>query len=224
MADNQNDSRNSGKTDTAKDFLRMVAFFVILIVPFLTTKAEYQIGVQRELYQTLNLLPAPARPPVLTYTHDIYQVVMFKSRFYGFLTSSLMPDPNKKTDKFEDTWSKFLIVSQRIIDNTPLLVYQIIFRVISSLSWIAILFPVSAGCVYAGVQYWRLAGHTGINVKIERYKIFRRMTTLSGWLYLAYLIIPSLGFSPLSHLIAPFIVISVSLLINQMIKSYHTMI
>lgn len=224
MADNEKESSGGGKTDKLSDLLRIVAFFVILVVPFLTTKAEYQMGVQRELYQTLDLLPAPARPPVLTITHDVYQFAMFKTKFYGFLKSSLMPDPNKKVDKFEETWSKFLIVSQRIVDNLPLLIYQVLFRIIASLSWIAILFPLSVACVYAGIQYWRLAGHTGINVKIERYKVFRRIVGLSGWLYLAYLIIPAFGFLPLSHLIAPVIVIFVSLMINQMIKSYHTMI
>lgn len=225
MADNSKAAEShSSKQDTVYDLLRFLAFILILCFPFLSNKTEYQAGVQKEMYQTLDLMPANIRSPVLTMTHGGYQFLMFKTKFYGFLRSALLVDPNKQQDKFEETWSKFLIVSERIVDNTPLLIYQILFRLISSLSWFFILIPFTGACVYAGVQYWRLASHTGINVKIERYKIFRRIVSLSGWLFVGYLIIPSLGFSPVSHMIAPFIVIAVSVLINQMIKSYHTMI
>ena len=224
MQSNQQSGQSSKKTDTFADLVRFVVFIVVFCMPFTMDKTEYQRNVEVEIFNTVSVMPKSARMPVLKASHDIYQKVMFDSKLYGFMSTSLLIDQSRKQDKFEQVWNKFMIISHRIVENTPILLYQIAFRFVSSLSWLLFLIPFALASVYAGMQYWKLSSYTAINVKIERYKLYRKGLYLTGWFYLIYLVVPLLGFATLSQLVAPMAIIVLSLVVNQLIKSYHSMV
>lgn len=79
------------------------------------------------------------------------------------------------------------------VENTPLLVYQIGFRLGVVAYWFVLLSPFIAGAIYSGIQYWRKAQDEPRAPKVERTMIYQTVAKFSIWGFVIYLLVPTAG-------------------------------
>lgn len=152
------DRQDVGQKDTFGDLVRLLAFLVVCFLPFLQERAQYQYTIEREVLANQEVMTSPGYGTAQGVAKGFYNVVMTDLGVYRFLHVTLV---NTKTpsDKFEEFWAKFLIVSERIVDNVPLLVYQIGWRLGVVGYWILYFIPffgrTSIAVCSTGSSLWR---------------------------------------------------------------------
>ena len=218
------DERNdNGPKDTLKDFLRLLTFGVLCLLPFLQDLPTYQRSVEAEVLANKQVMTINGYSAAQGVAKQFYNVVMTDLGVYQFINVSLK---NTRTpdDKFEEFWAQFLIVSDRIVDNVPLLVFQIGWRFGVAVYWILYFVPFFAACIYSGVQHWRLSLAQSSGAKIERFKLYRSATRITFFLFVLYLLIPPAGAATLAKYLVPGGLFLCGVMLNRMIASYHKMV
>lgn len=225
MPEHNNDKGvNSQKQDTGRDLVRLILVMIVAILPFMQSRVDYQHAIEREVYSTRTLMTAEGSRVAKLVSTKIYQTVMFDWKVYQFMRMTLTSQNDDQKDKFAAFWAKFLIVSDRIVENMPLLVFQAAYRLSVAGYWVVYMLPFLCAALYSGVQYWKLTLDTVSGAAIGRYEIYRRMMRWVFLLFFVYLIIPAAGFSSFSRFLLPGALFILGILLNQLVRFYHKMI
>lgn len=217
------DRQDVGQKDTFGDLVRLLAFLVVCFLPFLQERAQYQYTIEREVLANQEVMTSPGYDTAQGVAKGFYNVVMTDLGVYRFLHVTL---DNTKTpsDKFEAFWAKFLIVSERIVDNVPLLVYQIGWRLGVVGYWILYFIPFFGANIYSGVQHWKLSLAQASGAKIERFKVYRIVVRYSLFAFVLYLLIPSAGAATAAKYLVPGGLFVCAVMINKMVSAFHKMV
>jgi len=154
ITEDANDS--GGKKDSLKDLLKLIVFGILCVLPFLQERAAYQLSVEQEIVDNQGMMTLEGYRTAKGVAGGIYNFVMTDLGLYNFLYVSLK-NTQVPRDSFEKFWSKFLLVSDRIVDNLPLMIYQMGWRLGVAAYWIVYFIPFFLACIYSGTQHWKLS-------------------------------------------------------------------
>lgn len=215
--------QSNGQKDTRKDLLRWLIFGILCVLPFLQDRMSYQMSVENEMSANQMVMTIEGYSTAKAVAASFYGFIMTDLGVYRFLNLTLKNDKEPQ-DKFEAFWAKFLIVSDRIVDNLPLLIYQMGWRIGVAVYWIIYFIPFFGASIYSGVQHWKLAWVQSSGSKIERFKMYRRMTRFTALAFILYLLIPTAGVSISGQYLVPGGLFLLGVMLNKMISSYHKMV
>lgn len=225
MSDNERQAHNSaGARDTLRDLIRFIAIVVVLILPFCQDRANYQYSVEQEVLSHRVMLTSTGSSMVQSVAKSFYSFVMDDLHVYPFLRNTLLDNGQSTSDQIIKLSRFFLVVSDRIVENTPLLVYQIGFRFGMAAYWVVFLLPFIGGAVYSGVQYWRKAMDEPRSSRVERFMIYRSVAKIIVFTFLIYLVVPTVGSMTWIKYIVPGGIVIIALMINKMVSVYHRMV
>lgn len=217
------DAPGNGQKDTGKDLLKLIVFGILCVLPFLQDRLTYQMSVENEMSANQMVMTIEGYSAAKTIATSFYGFIMTDLGVYRFIHLTLKNEQAPQ-DKFEAFWAKFLIISDRIVDNLPLLIYQIGWRVGVAIYWVIYFIPFFAASVYGGVQHWKLSLVQSSRAKIERFKFYRRMTRLTALAFVLYLLVPAAGAASLAQYLVPAGLFMFGVMLNKMISSYHKMV
>ncbi|MGR6425734.1 DUF4400 domain-containing protein [Aeromonas veronii] len=217
------EAQGNGQKETGKDLLKLIVFGILCVLPFLQDRMSYQMAVEKEMSANQMVMTIEGYAVAKTVATSFYGFIMTDLGVYRFINLTLKNE-QKPQDKFEAFWAKFLIVSDRIVDNLPLLIYQIGWRVGVATYWIIYFVPFFAASVYGGIQHWKLSLVQSSGAKIERFKFYRHMTRFTALAFILYLLIPTAGASSLAQYLVPAGLFLFGVMLNKMISNYHKMV
>jgi len=217
------DSQGNGQKDTGKDLLKLLVFGILCVLPFLQDRMTYQMSVENEMSANQMVMTIEGYSAAKVVATSFYGFIMTDLGVYRFLNLTLKNEQEPQ-DKFEAFWAKFLIVSDRIVDNLPLLIYQVGWRIGVAVYWIIYFIPFFGAAIYSGVQHWKLAWVQSSGTKIERFKLYRRMTRFTALAFILYLLIPTAGASVSAQYLVPAGLFLFGVMLNKMISNYHKMV
>ncbi|WP_270834132.1 DUF4400 domain-containing protein [Aeromonas sp. QDB07] len=221
ITEDANDS--GGKKDSLKDLLKLIVFGILCVLPFLQERAAYQLSVEQEIVDNQGMMTLEGYRTAKGVAGGIYNFVMTDLGLYNFLYVSLK-NTQVPRDSFEKFWSKFLLVSDRIVDNLPLMIYQMGWRLGVAAYWIVYFIPFFLACIYSGTQHWKLSLEQTAGAKVQRFKLYREASRITIFAFLLYLVVPTAGAASMTKYLVPSGLMLCGIMINKMIVSYHKLV
>lgn len=223
MSNEYKEQSSAGAKDTFSDLKRFVIVVIVLFIPFLQERSAYQASIEKEIIGNRMVMTVEGGKMVMEGAKAFYNLIMDDLGIYRFLKTTLV-DSGQDNDVITKMARTLLVVSDRIVENTPLLIYQIGFRLGVAAYWFVLLSPFIAGAIYSGIQYWRKAQDEPRAPKVERTMIYQAVAKYSIWGFVIYLLVPTAGASEWARYLTPGGFLLMTLMVNKLIANYHRMV
>ncbi len=223
MSNEYKEQGSAGSRDTLSDLKRFIIVVIVLFIPFLQERATYQASIEQEIVGNRMVMTVEGGKMVMEGAKGFYNLIMDDLGIYRFLKTTLV-DNGQDNDVITKMARTLLVVSDRIVENTPLLVYQIGFRLGVAAYWLVLLSPFIAGAIYSGTQYWRKAQDEPRAPKVERTMIYQTVAKFSIWGFVIYLLVPTAGAAEWARYLTPGGFLLTTLMVNKLIAGYHRMV
>lgn len=223
MSNEYREQSSAGARDTFSDLKRFIIVLVVMVVPYLQDRGTYQASIEREIIGNRLVMTVDGGKKVMAGAKWFYHLIMDDLGVYRFLKTTLVDD-GQSNDVISNMARTLLVVSDRIIENTPLLIYQVGFRVGVAAYWLVLLSPFICGAIHSGIQYWKKAQDEPRAPKVERTIIYQTIARFSVGGFLLYLLIPAVGAAEWAKYLTPVGILILTFMINKLIAGYHRMI
>ncbi|NRN29012.1 DUF4400 domain-containing protein [Photorhabdus heterorhabditis] len=202
-------------------FIGLIGYLLYSL--FLQDSKELHQQIQQEIAASKAIIPSDRWQAVIENTENTFKVLVTKYGMIERLNSVLIPTKDAKPSRgINNIAEKAMSFNYNAARNTPLLVFQSIYRWFLMLGWFWVFLPFLAALLLDGMYQWKLKRYVFGKVTVQFYRIWFRAFWLITFLSITYLLLPNLSlFNNIAQLFPPLALLVLGISLNRLWANYQ---